>query len=166
MRNKMRNETCTKTLIRPNFFCIFCRENGLKVTNFETTPVMSTYLIAFIVSNFKYNEIPAGIAENPTIQRVYTSVNKLNQTTYALNEGVSLLNSISSYLDVPFSLKKMDQVAIPNDYFSAGGIVFCCQSNTKFNLIDFIFFSYGKLGYAYFKLFYFKKIDHKFAILK
>ncbi|XP_031633026.1 aminopeptidase N-like [Contarinia nasturtii] len=95
--------------------------NGRRITDFETTPLVSTYLIAFVVSKFKYTEITDG-SGNATLQRVYTSSNKLSQTSYSLTEGVSILNAIANYLDVPFSLKKMDQVAIPNDHFGAGAM--------------------------------------------
>lgn len=87
-------------------------------TDFETTPLMSTYLIAFIVSDFGYNERNASDT-NPTHQRVFTSKNKLSQTAYALEEGVNILNAIAKYVSVPFTLSKMDQAAIPD--FRAGG---------------------------------------------
>lgn len=91
------------------------------MTDFQTTPPVSTYLIAFLVSNFGYAEKNASDT-NPTQQRVYTSKKNLDQTGYALDEGVLLLNTIADYLQVKFTLPKMDQAAIPD--FSAGGFHF------------------------------------------
>ncbi|XP_055306447.1 aminopeptidase N-like [Sitodiplosis mosellana] len=92
---------------------------GRVKTTFATTPPTSTYLIAFIVSDFGYTETNAS-DNNPTHQRVFTSKNKLSQTAYALDEGVKILNAISKYVSVPFSLPKMDQAAIPD--FRAGAM--------------------------------------------
>lgn len=92
---------------------------GKSKTDFISTPPTSTYLIAFIVSDFQYAEKNVSDS-NPIYQRVFTSKNKLNQTAYALDEGVKILNAISKYVSVEFTLKKMDQAAIPN--FRAGGL--------------------------------------------
>ena len=92
---------------------------GTVETTFDTTPPTSTYLIAFIVSDFGY--IEANVSDtNPTYQRVFTSKNKLSQASYALEDGVNILNAIAKYLAVPFTLSKMDQAAIPD--FAAGGL--------------------------------------------
>lgn len=88
-------------------------------TSFLPTPPVSTYLIAFIVSDFVYKESVVSNT-NPVRQRVYTNAQQINQTDYALSEGVKILNAIADYLDVKFSLSKMDQVAIPD--FKAGGL--------------------------------------------
>lgn len=93
--------------------------DGRVTTDFETTPLVSTYLIAFIVSDFGYVEFNA-TDDNPTKQRVYANKDYVNQAEYALAEGVSILNAIAKYVQVPFSLEKMDQAAIPQ--FRAGGL--------------------------------------------
>lgn len=78
---------------------------------------MSSYLVAFIVSDFGN----VTNTDNPKlIQRVFTAKKNLDQTAYALDEGVKILDAIAKYLDVPYSLTKMDQAAIPN--FRAGGL--------------------------------------------
>lgn len=82
-------------------------------TDFNTTPLVSTYLIAFFVSDYEYTEKVAS-DNNPYPQRVFTTKNKLHQTQYALNEGVNVLNAIENYLQVPYSLPKIDQTVVPN----------------------------------------------------
>lgn len=77
---------------------------------------MSTYLIAFIVSDFKYLEY---VNESSIHYRVYTHSNQINQTAYALSESQNLLNAIADYTQVSYSISKMDQAAVP--HFAAGG---------------------------------------------
>lgn len=52
--------------------------------------------------------------------RVFTHKSYLNQTKHALLEGEALLKAISDYVQVPYSLSKMDQAAIPD--FRSGGL--------------------------------------------
>lgn len=97
---------------------------------------MSSYLVAFLISDYK--SIENNTKENPTPQRVYAPTNLIGQANYSLGEGVALLNAIAKYLNVSYSLPKMDQVAIPD--FRAGGklhlIEFSCFLNWKINCIN------------------------------
>lgn len=34
-----------------------CMENGWKTTTFQTTPIMSTYLLAIVISDFAHREV-------------------------------------------------------------------------------------------------------------
>lgn len=104
-------------LSHDDFLCVSV--NGRVTTDFDETPPISTYLIAFIVSEFEYREFNAtnGL---PTTQRVFTSKDYINQTSYALIEGVTLLNAIGNYLQIPFVLQKLDHASIP--YTWVGGL--------------------------------------------
>lgn len=86
--------------------------NGRVITDFWETPPTSTYLIAFIVSDFESNEFIA-TNEYPTTQRVFTRHEYINQTSHGLVEGITIFKAIENYLQVPFMLPKIDQVAIP-----------------------------------------------------
>lgn len=68
---------------------------------------MSTYLIAFVVSDFDYKK-----DEKEIVYRVFSAPKDVNQTAYALEEGEAILNAIEKYVEVPFTMPKMDQVAI------------------------------------------------------
>lgn len=76
---------------------------------------MSSYLVAFIVSDFVYKK-----NDKDFVHRVFAAPKDVNRTSYGLREGEALLNAISNYVGVPFTLPKMDQAAIPQ--FSAGAM--------------------------------------------
>lgn len=73
---------------------------------------MSTYLLAFVVSDYSYIS-----KEN---QKVYTQPALIGDADLALDAGILILNKLAEYLDVPYSLDKMDQIAIPQ--FAAGAM--------------------------------------------
>lgn len=77
---------------------------------------MSTYLVAFIISDF------TSVASNNTgiPMKVFTHAEYLSQASYALSEGEKLLKAIADYVNVTYALKKMDQAAIPD--FRSGGL--------------------------------------------
>ena len=53
----------------------------MKVVKFATTPIMSTYLIAFIVGDFDFVEDKT---EDGIVVRVYAPTGKAEQGTHAL----------------------------------------------------------------------------------
>lgn len=70
---------------------------------------MSTYLVAFHVSDFSH--VSSNTSTIP--QRVNIRSNALNQTNLALAYGEYLLHALSEYIGVEYSLPKMDQVGKP-----------------------------------------------------
>nr|XP_033775374.1 aminopeptidase N-like [Geotrypetes seraphini]XP_033775376.1 aminopeptidase N-like [Geotrypetes seraphini]XP_033775377.1 aminopeptidase N-like [Geotrypetes seraphini] len=88
------------------------------VTTFDRTPRMSTYLLAFIVSDFSNIEQPGS---KPQI-RIWARKKAIeeNQGEYALNVTGSILNYYDSYYNVSYPLPKSDQIALPD--FSAGAM--------------------------------------------
>lgn len=89
------------------------------VTEFETTPVMSTYLLAYIVSEFSHvqRNAPSG-----TLIRIWARPSAINQThgDYALNVTGPILDFFSQHYDTPYPLNKSDQIALPD--FNAGAM--------------------------------------------
>lgn len=86
-----------------------------QVTVFNKTPKMSTYLVAFIVSEYR----SVG-DEKVTIWGRKKAVEDQKQAEYALNVSKPILEFFEQYYRVPYPLPKSDQVALPD--FSAGAM--------------------------------------------
>ena len=56
-------------------------DDGWKVVTYDRTPIMSTYLVAFVVGEYDYVE---GRDSDGVLHRVYTPVGKKEQGEYAL----------------------------------------------------------------------------------
>uniref|UniRef100_A0A8C5P9I1 Aminopeptidase n=1 Tax=Leptobrachium leishanense TaxID=445787 RepID=A0A8C5P9I1_9ANUR len=90
-------------------------------TVFAKTKKMSTYLVAFIVSQFK----PVGDPGNGTTTGVQIwgrkkAIEDEQQGAYALSITKPILDFFEEYYQTPYPLPKSDQVAIPD--FSAGAM--------------------------------------------
>ncbi|KAJ2701100.1 hypothetical protein FB645_004762 [Coemansia sp. IMI 203386] len=96
--------------------------NGLKEVRFNTTPVMSTYLLAFIVGELDYVEGHTSGKHNgrPIPCRVYTAPGNSEKGRFALNVSVKVLEYFAEVFGIEYPLPKLDQVAI-ND-FEAGAM--------------------------------------------
>ena len=78
---------------------------------------MSTYLVAFVVSKFKFVETTR---ENNVRFRIWSEPNSLDQTSYANEIGPKMLEFFEGYFNVKFPLPKQDMIAIPD--FGAGAM--------------------------------------------
>ncbi|XP_075267192.1 endoplasmic reticulum aminopeptidase 1 [Opisthocomus hoazin] len=85
--------------------------------HFETTVKMSTYLVAFIVSDFKSI---SKITSHGVKVSVYTVPDKIDQAHYALDAAVKLLDFYEDYFSIPYPLPKQDLAAIPD--FQSGAM--------------------------------------------
>lgn len=92
---------------------------GRIMTDFDPTPLMSTYLVAFIVSDYEYREFNGTNEPYSPISRVFVSKDDADQTSYALVEGMQMLHALEDYLKIPFSLPALDQAVVPE--FRVGG---------------------------------------------
>jgi puromycin-sensitive aminopeptidase len=90
---------------------------GLKSVRFAETPVMSTYLLVFIVGHLTSIEkqAPGG-----TKVGVWTTPGKEKQAAFALDTSVKLLGYFNEYFGIPYPLAKLDHIAIPD--FAAGAM--------------------------------------------
>ncbi|NXW65200.1 ERAP1 aminopeptidase, partial [Eurystomus gularis] len=85
--------------------------------HFDTTVKMSTYLVAFIISDFKSI---SKITSHGVKVSVYTVPDKINQAHYALDAAVKLLDFYEDYFSIPYPLPKQDLAAIPD--FQSGAM--------------------------------------------
>ena len=90
---------------------------GLKSVRFAETPVMSTYLLAFVVGDLTHIEKEAA---SGTRVGVWTTRGKEEQGRFALDTSVKLLSFFNDYFGIPYPLEKLDHVAIPD--FAAGAM--------------------------------------------
>jgi puromycin-sensitive aminopeptidase len=90
---------------------------GLKSVRFAETPIMSTYLLAFIVGHLVSVEQRA---EGGTMVGVWTTPGKEAQASFALDTSVKLLGYFNDYFGIPYPLAKLDHIAIPD--FAAGAM--------------------------------------------
>ncbi|OLL24887.1 Aminopeptidase 2 [Neolecta irregularis DAH-3] len=94
---------------------------GKKITTFRTTPLMSTYLLAFIVGDLKYVEtFTSGEHGKPIPVRVYATAGYEKQSRFALDLAAKTLDFFSEIFGIVYPLPKLDNVAIPD--FSAGAM--------------------------------------------
>ena len=87
----------------------------LDIIKFSPTPIMSTYLLAFIVGDFEYLE---GKTKNGVNMKVYTTKGKKHQGEFALSCAIKTLEFYEEYFDIKYPLNTLDMIAIP-DFTSA-----------------------------------------------
>ena len=93
-------------------------ENSTITTTFETTPRMSTYLLAFVIGKFQSKSIKN---EHGVQITSYCALNHDSSVLDFANEVAA--RSLDYYDDkfgIPYPLKKLDQVALPD--FDAGAM--------------------------------------------
>ena len=90
---------------------------GAKEIRFAETPIMSTYLLAFIVGDLASVEQQA---EDGTLVRVWAMRGMEEQGHFALETSVKLLAYFNEYFGIPYPLPKLDHLAIPD--FAAGAM--------------------------------------------
>jgi aminopeptidase N len=93
------------------------KKDGDKHTvSFATTPKMSTYLVAFLVGDFKCSK---GKSDGTPI-RVCATPDKQKLTKFALEEAKNTLHYYNDYFGIRYPMPKLDMVAIPD--FEAGAM--------------------------------------------
>ena len=83
---------------------------------FGTTPKMSTYLLAFLVGDFKCS---SGSQDGVAI-RVCSTPDKVALTPYGVDIAKYVLHYYNTYFGIPYPLKKLDLIGLPD--FEAGAM--------------------------------------------
>ncbi|XP_026354365.1 endoplasmic reticulum aminopeptidase 1 isoform X4 [Ursus arctos] len=90
---------------------------GLLEDHFAVTVKMSTYLVAFIISDFKSI---SKMTKSGVKVSIYAVPDKIHQADYALDTAVTLLEFYEDYFRIPYPLPKQDLAAIPD--FESGAM--------------------------------------------
>ncbi|CAN7979453.1 unnamed protein product, partial [Ixodes pacificus] len=110
------------------------RGNGLMADTFETTVKMSTYLLAFVVSDF---QVPGYMNGSILLQfKVWARADAITAVEYSLSIGPKILEYYEEYFSIKYPLPKTDMIALPD--FSAGamenwGLVTFRETSLLFN---------------------------------
>lgn len=92
-----------------NYVCLLLR-NGYTWDIFQTSSVnMSTYLVAFVVSEFK----SVHNLDNVTLN-VWGRPEVVPYATYAQDIGIKLINELENITNIKYALPKLDLVGIPD----------------------------------------------------
>lgn len=87
-------------------------------TTFETTPVMSTYLLAFVAGEMVSNE--AKTKDGVVVRSWASAAQDPSWLDYSVKETVDLIEFYNDYFGVAYPLAKCDQVALPD--FESGAM--------------------------------------------
>lgn len=94
-----------------------CIKDGLKTVAFLKTPVMSTYLFAFVIAHLESIEAKD---KNGVPVRVWTTPGKKEQGRFALKVALHALPYFGEWFGISYELPKLDMVALPD--FAAGAM--------------------------------------------
>ena len=91
--------------------------DGRLRARFQQTPPMSTYLVAFVLTDF---QCITGFTKNQIRVSVCGRAEAMNkgEGDFALHVGTNVISYFEQSYDVPYPLTKCDHIAIPD--FSAG----------------------------------------------
>jgi len=93
-------------------------EAGQLVTTFDTTPIMSTYLLAWVIGEL---EATTGKTKDGVDVRIWsTPAQPAEARDFALDIAIRTTEFFDDYFGVPYPLPKADHVALPD--FSSGAM--------------------------------------------
>ncbi|KAJ6633455.1 Aminopeptidase N [Pseudolycoriella hygida] len=108
--------------------------DGSVTTEFETTPIMSTYLVAFHISDFPY---VTSLTPGEIPQRIFARPTAINTTEVAVDAAEVLIDAFRDYIGIEYSLPKVDQIGVPG--FPSGAM-----ENWGLLMYDEYFFLFDK----------------------
>ncbi|KAG6959549.1 hypothetical protein JG687_00008742 [Phytophthora cactorum] len=82
-----------------------------KVWKFAESPVMSTYLVAMVVGEF---DMISDLTKEGVVVNVYTAPGQSARGRFALDVATKALSFFTESFGIPYPLKKLDMVAIPD----------------------------------------------------
>jgi len=92
-------------------------KDGRLVTTFETTPVMSTYLLAFVIGDLSKL---TGKTSSDVEVNVFATHENQSRLPFSLDVAIKCLDFFEDYFGIKYPLAKLDMVAIPE--FASGAM--------------------------------------------
>lgn len=92
-------------------------EASKKLTSFETTPIMSTYLLAFVQGEIGFKQAKT---KRGTLVRAFATPDNVGFTDFALETAVGCLEFYEDYFGIAYPLEKSDMIALPD--FASGAM--------------------------------------------
>ncbi|KAF8892603.1 leucyl aminopeptidase [Infundibulicybe gibba] len=85
-----------------------------KTTRFQTTPIMSSYLVGFANGHFEYLEksVVMPVSKRTIPLRIYATANVIHQAQFALDVTESVLPLYEKIFDVEYPLPKLDTLVV------------------------------------------------------
>jgi aminopeptidase N len=81
------------------------------IVHFNDTPLMSTYLLAFVIGKFRCHQTKT---TNGVLVRAWALPGQLAQVDFCLDVATKSLDFFNDYLQYPYPLPKLDLVALPD----------------------------------------------------
>lgn len=88
------------------------------ITEFERTPKMSTYLLAFVIGELQHKE--AHTKDGVLVRSFATPAQPAHTLDFSLDVAVRTIEFFNDYFGIPYPLPKSDHIAVPD--FSAGAM--------------------------------------------
>lgn len=92
--------------------------DGTITTTFEPTPMMSSYLLAFVVSDFHYISNEATMLPGETLHRIFVRSEAVTKVQYALETSENALKTMENYVNFKYELLKLDSVGIQKIFYA------------------------------------------------
>ena len=90
--------------------------NSRKIYHFKPTPIMSTYIVAWVIGKLDYIKK----SDDKVTIRVFCKKNELDWAQYSLDVAYDCLKFFEQYFKIDYPLKKLDLVSIPS--FASGAM--------------------------------------------
>lgn len=97
---------------------IYCSGDNTITTSFQQSPIMSSYLNAWVISDFASRSLDNGPQE--TAHSVFARLDDVNKVQSALEHSFTFLKELEDYCSYKYELSKMYSAAIPD--FAAGAM--------------------------------------------
>ncbi|KJA27394.1 hypothetical protein HYPSUDRAFT_131428 [Hypholoma sublateritium FD-334 SS-4] len=116
LEHDMNSSANIATIISPS------QNEKWKISKFETTPPMSTYIVAFANGDFKFLEksVVMPLSGKTIPLRIYTTADVIHQAQFALDVKAAVLPLYEKIFNVKYPLPKLDTLVVSD--FDAGAM--------------------------------------------